>query len=111
MRYSIQQIKYEFLYAIKEFDSKGSLWNVVTSDLPPSETLIRLGLEPEDYVFVGKPAGTARAADLVADFFKGRFEVVETPTRADVPAQADWVILYRTKASLPSAANPLTAEA
>jgi hypothetical protein len=107
MRYSIQQIKYEFLYAIKEFDSDGSKWSVVLSDLPPAETLSRGGHDPDGFVFLGKPAGTPRAAALVAEFFAQRFGVVRTRAEDAVPEASEWVILYRDAATLPRDADRL----
>ncbi|CAN0602436.1 unnamed protein product, partial [Ectocarpus sp. 12 AP-2014] len=73
MRFSVQQIKYDFLYAIKEFDSEGEMWKLVTSAQPPTETLGLLGHDSKDYIFIGKPAGTPRAAQIVKDFFVRRF--------------------------------------
>lgn len=108
MRYSIQQIKYDFLYAIKEFDSDGSQWSVTVSDLPPAETLVRDGHDPEAHVFLGKPAGTARAAALVQDFFAIRFGV--RPVSRDEAVPGEWVILFRNRASLSQAADMLHAE-
>lgn len=108
MRYSIQQIKYDFLYAIKEFDSDGTQWGVTTSDLPPAETLARDGRDPAAHVFLGKPAGTARAAALVQDFFASRFGV--RPVSRDGAVPGEWVILFRNRASLPQEADMLQAE-
>lgn len=102
MRYSIQQIKYEFLYALKEFDSDGKRWELAISDVPPAETLSRKGLTPEDYIYMGKPAGTPRAAQLVCDFFKDRYCMpLTSEDREDSPV-CDWVIMFRSKASLPN---------
>ncbi|MGR3742678.1 MAG: hypothetical protein ACU0BC_00790 [Pseudooceanicola nanhaiensis] len=108
MRFSVQQIKYDFLYAIKEFDSDGSQWGVTVSDLPPAETLVRDGCDPEEHVFLGKPAGTPRAAALVQDFFASRFGVRPVSREDAVPGE--WVILFRNRASLPQAADLLRAE-
>lgn len=106
MRFSVQQIKFDFLYAIKEFDSDGSQWSVVVSDQPPAETLTALGHPPNAFVYIGKPAGTQRAAEVVTAFFKQRFSVAD----AGIIAQggtAEWVILYRSRQSLPSEADLL----
>lgn len=108
MRYSIQQIKYEFLYAIKEFDSDGRLWRIAVSDLPPAETLSREGLDPADCVFVGKPAGTVRAAELVREFFSKRYDVPDAGPLGEAGTTQSWVLLFRTKASLPRPAVELT---
>lgn len=108
MRYSIQQIKYEFLYAIKEFDSDGRLWQIAVSDLPPAETLAREGLDATECVFVGKPAGTARAAELVRDFFSKRYEVTDAGPLGEAGVPHSWVVLFRPKASLPRPAVDLT---
>lgn len=106
MRFSVQQIKYEFLYAIKEFDSDGSLWQVVISSSPPHETLEAIGHNVEDFIYLGKPAGTLRAAGIVKTYFMQRFGVVD----ADVfegEGVIEWVILFRSKRSLPNAADLL----
>ncbi|MBR9840537.1 MAG: hypothetical protein GYB50_21985 [Rhodobacteraceae bacterium] len=110
MLYSIQQIKYEFLYAIKEFDSDGRQWRIAVSDLPPAETLAREGIDPQDCVFVGKPAGTPRAAQLVRDFFLDRYDVPDVGRSGEGGSALSWVVLFRPKASLPRPAVDLTGE-
>lgn len=107
MRYSIQQIKYEFLYAIKEFDSDGRQWQIAMSDVAPADMLKSQGEDPEAYVFVGKPAGTARAAELVRDFFVDRYEVAVSSDQIKGNPDGDWIVLFRSKASLPRLAVPL----
>jgi len=109
MRYSIQQIKYDFLYAIKEYDSDGTRWQVTLSEFPPAETLQRSGLDPDEYVFLGKPAGTPRAAELVRDFFMQRYAVSELKGADQDSLRAEWVILFRAKTSLPRPVDPLSA--
>ena len=106
MRFSVQQIKYDFLYAIKEFDSDGSLWGVVISTCAPAETLTAMGHIPEEFIYIGKPAGTLRAAEVVKSFFVQRFGVVDAGTVAE-KGNAEWVILYRSKQSLPTEADLL----
>lgn len=97
MRYSVQTIKYDLLYAIKEYDSDGSQWQITVSDQPPAETLAALRLDPSQHVYVGKPASTARAAELVEEFFLQRFGLA----RVDAPlTRGDWVIMYRLKDSI-----------
>ncbi|MFK7871385.1 MAG: hypothetical protein AB8B58_19385 [Roseobacter sp.] len=106
MRFSVQQIKYEFLYAIKEFDSDGTQWSVTTSPLPPADTLKLLGEDVEDFVYLGKPAGTGRAAEIVQTYFMKRFDVIgHSPPVAD--GIREWVILFRAKQTLPNAADLL----
>jgi hypothetical protein len=108
LRFSVQQIKYDFLYAIKEFDSDGRLWGLITSPLPPAETLTTLGHAADDFVYLGKPAGTPRAAGIVKTFFMQRFGVADA---GDMPGEgelvAEWVILFRSKKSLPKEADML----
>jgi hypothetical protein len=106
VRFSVQQIKYEFLYAIKEFDSDGAQWEVVTSCLPPAETLVHLGHGVDDFIYLGKPTGTARAAEIVKDFFMQRFGVAGT-AGPGADGIAEWVIMFRSKQSLPNEANLL----
>ena len=97
MRYSIQTIKYDLLCVLREYDSDGSRWSIATSPLPPAESLAALGLNAADYVYVGKPASTPRAAEIARDFFAERFGVSTTPVRAAPDRPADWVLLYRLK--------------
>lgn len=98
MRYSVQTIKYDLLYAIKEYDSDGSQWKIAVSDRPPANTLAMLGLDPSEYVYVGKPASTTRAAELVEEFFVQRFDL----SRCSLPnVTGEWVIMYRMKTSIP----------
>lgn len=106
MRFSVQQIKYEFLYAIKEFDSDGSLWQLVTSSQPPAETLSQMGHDVERFVYLGKPAGTPRAAEIVKTYFMHRFGVRDSGT-LEGQEIAEWVILFRSKLSLPTEADLL----
>jgi hypothetical protein len=106
LRFSVQQIKYDFLYAIKEFDSDGTRWGVVTSPVPPSETLSRMGFDVADFIYLGKPAGTPRAAEIVKAFFIQRFGTVDSG-QLEAEGTAEWVILFRSKDSLPSKADLL----
>lgn len=106
MRFSVQQIKYDFLYAIKEFDSDGTRWGLVTSPLPPAETLARMGCDVADFIYLGKPAGTPRAAEIVKAFFIQRFGTADSG-RLAVEGTAEWVILFRSKQSLPTEADLL----
>lgn len=106
MRLSVQQIKYDFLYAIKEFDSDGSLWCLVTSARPPAETLGEMGHDAQDFVYLGKPAGTPRAAEIVKSHFIQRFGVADAGALTG-EGMADWVILFRSKHSLPTEADLL----
>ncbi len=107
MRFSVQQIKYDFLYAIKEFDSDGGQWTLVTSPRPPAETLTGMGHDAEAFVYLGKPAGTPRAAEIVKTFFVQRFGACDAGACPGEGA-AEWVILFRAKASLPTEADLLT---
>jgi hypothetical protein len=106
MRFSVQQIKYEFLYAIKEFDSDGTFWQLVTSPHPPHETLERMGQDVDKFIYLGKPAGTPRAAEIVKTYFMQRFGVKDSGTLED-NGVAEWVILFRSKQSLPNEADLL----
>lgn len=106
MRFSVQQIKYEFLYAIKEFDSDGSLWQVVSSPRPPHETLESMGHDVASFIYLGKPAGTPRAATIVKTYFAERFDVIDSGV-CEGEGVAEWVILFRSQKSLPTEANLL----
>jgi len=106
MRFSVQQIKYDFLYAIKEFDSDGTLWQLVTSTRPPHETLKAMGHDVDGFIYLGKPAGTPRAAEIVKTYFMQRFGVVDSGV-CEGEGVAEWVILFRSKESLPNEADLL----
>ncbi|MCQ0988043.1 hypothetical protein [Jiella marina] len=103
MRFSVQQIKYELLYAIREYDSDGSKWQIAISEVEPTEALKARGLDPEAYLFLGKPASTNRAAVLVRDFMMGRCLVQPAEPSATASGEpGDWVVMFRDKASLPT---------
>lgn len=106
MSFSVQQIKFEFLSVIKEFGGDGRDWQVALSDSPPAEALAREGLDPADYVFIGKPAASPRAAVIVREFMTGRCRVAEAPS-ADGSADLHWIYLFREKASLPPGGTDL----
>lgn len=106
MRFSVQQIKYEFLYAIKEFDSDGTQWQLITSPHGPSETLKQMGHDVDRFVYLGKPAGTPRAAEIVKTYFMHRFRVADAGT-LESDGITEWVILFRSKLSLPTEADLL----
>lgn len=99
MRYSIQTIKYDLLYAIKEYDSDGGRWQIVASAAPPEETLTALALDADQHVFVGKPASTPRAAELVRDYMVERFDLRPVPPPAG-GGDAIWVTIFRPKNSI-----------
>lgn len=106
MTFSVQQIKFELLSAIKEFGYDGSPWRIAISGEPPAETLAAAGVEPDDYVFVGKPAASARAALIVREFMVGRCGVTGEQLRPLRPEEC-WVVMYRERAGLPQEAVPL----
>lgn len=106
LRLSVQQIKYDFLYAIKEFDSDGTLWGLVISPFPPAKTLSLMSYDVDDFIYLGKPAGTPRAAEIVKSFFIQRFGVADAGL-LEVDGIAEWVILFRSKHSLPTEADLL----
>jgi hypothetical protein len=106
VKFSVQQIKYEFLYAIKEFDSDGTLWQLITSPHPPYETLEGMGCDAEAFIYLGKPAGTPRAASIVKTYFIQRFGVGDSGA-FEGEGVAEWVILFRSKQSLPNEADLL----
>ncbi|WP_018699769.1 hypothetical protein [Amorphus coralli] len=105
MAFSVQQIKFDLLSAIKEFGGDGSDWRIGLSDRPPAEALTSEGLEPDNYVFIGKPAATPRAAEIVLEFMTGRCRVMGQPAPVP-PASHNWVYMYREKASLPGGEMP-----
>jgi hypothetical protein len=69
MVFSVQQVKYEFLAYIKEFDQTFSSWCVGISDAP-KRTLFELhGVRADDDPWLYKQLLTHRAARTVYDYF------------------------------------------
>ena len=66
---SVQQVKYEFLAYIKEFDESFSNWCVGISD-SPKQTLFELhGVRTDEDPWLYKQLLTHRAARTVYDYF------------------------------------------
>ena len=69
MVFSVQQVKYEFLAYIKEFDETFSNWYVGISE-PPKQTLFEQhGVRDDEDPWLYKQLLTHRAARTVYDYF------------------------------------------
>lgn len=91
MRYSIQQIKFEFISAIREIDDDAGRWTAAIVDHPPEASLRQMGFDPTEFVYVAKPAVSPRAAALVLDFIADKMGV--NRTRANETGH--WVMMFR----------------
>jgi hypothetical protein len=91
MRYSIQQIKFEFISAIREIDDDAGRWNAAIVDQPPEASLRQMGFDPSEFVYVAKPAVSPRAAALVLDFMADRMGV----RRSLVSDTGHWAMMFR----------------
>lgn len=66
---SVQQVKYEFLAYIKEFDETFSNWCVGISDAPKQTLFGRHGVRTDEDPWLYKQLLTHRAARTVYDYF------------------------------------------
>jgi len=72
--YSVQQIKFEFLSYIKEFGGNGSEWTIgLLNEAEQAKIASSDGSETADLIWICKPALSANAARLVAEYFVTRF--------------------------------------
>ena len=66
---SVQQVKYEFLAYIKEFDQSFASWCVGISDAPKDTLFDRHGVRADEDPWLYKQLLTHRAARTVYDYF------------------------------------------
>jgi hypothetical protein len=66
---SVQQVKYEFLAYIKEFDQSFSNWCVGISDAPKQTLFEQHGVRVDEDPWLYKQLLTHRAARTVYDYF------------------------------------------
>lgn|SRR5262249_19007700 len=69
MVFSVQQVKYEFLAYIKEFDQSFPNWCVGISDAPREALFQRHGVHTDGDPWLYKQLLTHRAARTVYDYF------------------------------------------
>lgn len=73
-RYSIQQIKFECLAYIKEFDARMDQWVMGVSG-EPLAALAREGIDLSTDIWIWKPAQSPAAATAIFQFFTCRYQV------------------------------------
>lgn len=72
--YSVQQIKFEFLSYIKEFGGDGSEWTIgLLNEAEQAKIASSDTPQKADLIWICKPALSANAARLVAEYFVTRF--------------------------------------
>lgn len=72
--YSVQQIKFEFLSYIKEFGGNGSEWTIgLLNEAEQAKIASSDAPQQADRIWICKPALSANAARLVAEYFVTRF--------------------------------------
>lgn len=97
MVYSVQQVKYEFLAYIKEFDSTFSNWYVGMSDQPKQALFERHGVRDAADPWLYKQLLTNRAARTVQAYFLEHLKTAGVPTD-DQSENVDCVYLYKIAA-------------
>lgn len=83
MVFSVQQVKYEFLAYIKEFDPTFSNWCVGISDQPKSALFEQHGVQPDRDPWLYKQLLTNRAARTVYDYFVDHLKTIGAPFGGD----------------------------
>lgn len=94
MVFSVQQVKYEFLAYIKEFDQAFSSWCVGISDAPKQALFEQHGVRADEDPWLYKQLLTHRAARTVYDYFVEHLKTagVQPPNDSD---DFDCVYLFR----------------
>jgi len=91
MRYSIQQIKFDFISAIRDIDDEAGKWAGILADCPPEEALRCLGRDPGECIFIAKPAVSDRAAEMVLEFMVRRLGVYHLAFER----KGHWAMIFR----------------
>ncbi|WP_313054659.1 hypothetical protein [Pseudomonas lopnurensis] len=94
MVYSVQQIKFEFLSYIREFNSSGDGWFVGVCGDAEQALFDSRSVDRDKDIWLWKPALSAKAAGTVLDYFTQRFNVA-LATCHEPGTQANCVFLYR----------------
>ena len=94
MVFSVQQVKYEFLAYIKEFDRTFSTWCVGISDAPKEALFERHGVWPDEDPWLYKQLLTHRAARTVFDYFAAQLKTASVPPPGETD-DFDCIYLYR----------------
>ena len=93
MLFSSQQIKFEFLSYIKEFDLDPSAWRVGLAEDARTALFTDNGVDEATDIWIWKPAATAAAAAIVFSFFTHRVGI--QPTAQVWTASTNCVFLFR----------------
>lgn len=92
--FSVQQIKFEFLSYIKEFEGNDGGWFVGVCTDPETTLFASETVDRQRDIWLWKPTLTPRAALAVRDYFQQKFEIPDA--RCSMPsADACCVFLYR----------------
>lgn len=97
MVFSVQQVKYEFLAYIKEFDPVFSNWYVGLADQPKQALFERHRVRDAEDPWLYKQLLTNRAARTVQDYFIGHLRTAGAPPM-EQSEDVDCVYLYRIAA-------------
>ena len=97
MVFSVQQVKYEFLAYIKEFDATFANWYVGMSDQPKQALFDIHGVRDAEDPWLYKQLLTNRAARTVQDYFIGHLKTAGV-VNADQSENVDCVYLYKIAA-------------
>lgn len=97
MVFSVQQVKYEFLAYIKEFDPTFSNWYVGLADQPKQALFEQHGVRDAEDPWLYKQLLTHRAARTVSQYF-----IEHLKTAGELPPEqsenVDCVYLYKISA-------------
>lgn len=94
MLYSVQQIKFEFLSYIKEFNGNDGQWFVGVCELPDEALFVSEAVNRQKDIWLWKPAVSARAAICAHDYFHHNFGIM-TAACSRSGAKSSCVFLYR----------------
>jgi hypothetical protein len=97
MVFSVQQVKYEFLAYIKEFDPTFSNWYVGIADQPKQALFERHGVRDDEDPWLYKQLLTNRAARTVQDYFLDHLRTAGART-SEHSENFDCVYLYKIAA-------------
>jgi hypothetical protein len=97
MVFSVQQVKYEFLAYIKEFDPTFSNWYVGLADQPRQALFERHGVRDAEDPWLYKQRLTNRAARTVQQYFIEHRETAGAPSM-EQSEDVDCVYLYKVAA-------------
>ncbi len=93
---SVQQVKFEFLSYIKEFDATFSNWCIGIADKPKQKLFEIHGVRDDQDPWLYKQLMSHRAARIVQDYFVGKLGAVGAPLSVKLDYDdCDCVYLYK----------------